>query len=84
MFDCESEQLKTGLKVGILIQLYLMVVYSDVLAFQEAGVPAGAITGILHYREKVKRKAAIGEGGYTSSRLMAGRFCKRKCRYTCF
>ena len=64
MFDCESEQLKTGLKVGILIQLYLMVVYSDVLAFQEAGVPAGAITGILHYREKVKRKAAIGEGGY--------------------
>ena len=29
--------------------------------FQEAGVPAGAITGILHYREKVKRKTAIGE-----------------------
>ena len=32
MFDCESEQLKTGLKVGILIQLYIMVAYSDVLA----------------------------------------------------
>ena len=33
---------------------------------QEAGVPGGAITGILHYREKVKRKTTIGEEDITS------------------
>ena len=28
------------------------------LGFQEAGVPTGAITGIMHYLEKAKKKAS--------------------------
>ena len=42
-------------------------------------MPAGAITGILHYREKVKRKTAIGED--IASRHIAGQFCKREKVY---
>ena len=33
----------------------------DVLVFQEAGVPTGAITGIMHYLEKAKKKASERE-----------------------
>jgi len=31
------------------------------LGFQEAGVPTGAITGIMHYLEKAKKKTSERE-----------------------